>query len=183
MQWDEPHPSLYDILNQRLRSKNRATLIPWFLFLKLFFTALYKLPSFKGTIWRSVRGNLTDQYDENQIWWGVSSCTETMKIMERFVGRDGVRTIFNIESINGKAIRDHSYFNEENEILLMPGTYLQVVDKWTPAKDLYMKQSHLLFIYHHWKNSQLHQRKRKFQVVILHHLNLTVSLFVIFFIF
>jgi hypothetical protein len=138
MQWPEPHPSLYTTLNQRLRSKNRDTLVSWFLFLKLFFTALYKLPSFKGTIWRGVRGNLNDQYDEDQIWWGASSCTETMKTMEAFVGLEDVRTIFTIECINGKAILNHSYFKEENEILLMPGSYFQVVDKWKPAKDLYM---------------------------------------------
>jgi hypothetical protein len=140
MQWPKPHPSLYTLLNERLRSQDRNTLTSWFLFLKLFFTALYKLPSFKGTIWRGVRGNLSGQYDEDQIWWGTSSCTETMKIMQTFVGVEGVRTIFNIECINGKAIKAHSYFKQENEILLMPGTYFKVVDKWSPAKDLYMIQ-------------------------------------------
>ncbi|CAF1331812.1 unnamed protein product, partial [Didymodactylos carnosus] len=121
-----------------LRSQNRDTLIPWFSYLKLFLTALYKLPSFKGTIWRGVSGNISDQYDEDQIWWGASSCTETMNVMEGFVGLDGVRTLFNIECINGKAIRSHSYYKTENEILLMPGTYLQIVSKWSPAKDLYI---------------------------------------------
>ena len=138
MQWPDPHPSLYTTLNQRLRSKNRNTLTSWFLYLKLFLTALYKLPSYKGTVWRGVRGNLNDQYDEDHIWWGASSCTETMKTMETFVGAEGVRTIFNIECINGKSILNHSYFREENEILLMPGSYFQVVDKWMPAKDLYI---------------------------------------------
>jgi hypothetical protein len=61
-----------------------------------------------------------------------------MEIMERFVGPEGARTIFTIECINGKAIRAHSYFEEENEILLMPGSYFQVVSKWKPAEDLYM---------------------------------------------
>ena len=138
MQWPHPHPSLFTTLNQRLRSKNRNSLVPWFLYLKLFFTALYKLPSFRGTIWRGVRGNLHDQYEEDHIWWGASSCTETMKTMEGFAGSEGVRTIFTIECIHGKSIQKHSYFKEENEILLMPGTYFQVVDKWNAAKDLFM---------------------------------------------
>ena len=138
MQWPKPHPSLYNVLNQRLRTKNRDTLVSWFLFLKLFFTALYKLPSLRQTIWRGVRGNLSDQYEEDQIWWGASSCTETMKIMETFVGSKGARTIFNIECINGKALQAHSYFKEENEISLMPGSYFQVVSKWEPASELYM---------------------------------------------
>jgi len=138
MQWPEPHPSLFTLLNERLRSKNRNTLISWFLFLKLFFTALYKLPSLKGVIYRGVRGNISDQYDEDHFWWGTSSCTETMNIMETFVGSEGDRTIFNIECINGKSIQAHSYFKEENEILLMPGSYFQVVSKWNPAKGLYI---------------------------------------------
>jgi hypothetical protein len=140
MQWPEPHPSLFTLLNERLRSKNRNTLISWFLFLKLFFTALYKLPSLKGVIYRGVRGNLSDQYDDDHFWWGTSSCTKTMNVMETFVGSEGDRTIFNIECINGKSIQSHSHFKEENEILLMPGSYFQVVSKWKPAKGLYIIQ-------------------------------------------
>jgi hypothetical protein len=138
MQWPEPHPSLFTLLNERLRSKNRNTLTSWFLFLKLFFTALYKLPPLKGVIYRGVRGNISDQYEEDHFWWGASSCTETMNVMETFVGSESDRTIFNIECINGKSIQAHSYFKEENEILLMPGSYFQVVSKWEPAKDLYI---------------------------------------------
>jgi hypothetical protein len=138
MQWPKPHPSLYTILNQKLRTKNRDTLISWFLFLKLFFTALYKLPSLKGVIYRGVRGNISDQYEEDHFWWGASSCTETMNVMETFVGSEGDRTIFNIECINGKPIQAHSYFKEENEILLMPGSYFQIVSKWKAAKGLYI---------------------------------------------
>ncbi|CAF1405104.1 unnamed protein product [Rotaria sordida] len=58
--------------------------------------------------------------------------------MEQFVGKSGVRTLFNIECINGKAIRAHSHYKKESEILLLPGTYLRVVGKWSPAKDLYI---------------------------------------------
>jgi hypothetical protein len=140
MQWPESHPSLYTILNQSLRTKNRDTLISWFLFLKLFFTALYKLPSLKGVIYRGVRGNISDQYKEDHFWWGASSCTETMNVMETFVGSQGDRTIFNIECINGKSIQAHSFFKEENEILLMPGSYFQIVSKWKAAKGLYIIQ-------------------------------------------
>ena len=85
-----------------------------------------------------MRGNVNDQYEDDHIWWGVSSCTETMKTMETFAGSNGDRTIFTIECINGKVIQKHSYFKEENEILLMPGSYFQIVDKWKPAKDFYM---------------------------------------------
>jgi hypothetical protein len=138
MQWEEPNVSLYTMLNSTLRSERRETLRPWFRYLKLVLTALYKLPSLKSTVWRGVRGNLSDQYDEDQIWWGFSSCTESVEVMEQFVGKSGVRTLFNIECINGKAIRAHSFYKKESEILLLPGTYLRVVGKWSPAEDLYI---------------------------------------------
>ncbi|CAF1511342.1 unnamed protein product, partial [Adineta steineri] len=121
-----------------LRSARRNDLKPWFSYLKLFLTALHKLPSIKSTIWRGVRGDASKDYDEDVIWWGLSSCTETMKVMEDFIGTSDVRTLFLIESTDGKAIINHSHFEEENEIVLMPGTYFRIVDKWSPAQDLYI---------------------------------------------
>jgi len=35
----------------------------------------------------------------------------------------GTRTLFSIETINGRTIRSHSHFTIEDEILLLPGTY------------------------------------------------------------
>ncbi|CAF1336613.1 unnamed protein product [Adineta steineri] len=138
MQWEEPNVSLYTKLNSVLRSERREPLKPWFRYLKLILTALYKLPPVKGVVWRGVRGNLSDQYDDDHIWWGFSSCTESMAVMEQIIGSSGVRTLFNIECINGKAIQAHSFYKKESEILLLPGTYMRVVSKWSPAKDLYM---------------------------------------------
>ena len=138
MEWFEDQQSIYSLLNAKLRSENRKELRSWFAYLKIFLTALHKLPSLKGTIWRGIFGNVSDQYEEDFIWWGASSCTATMEILERFVGRSGVRTIFMIECIHGKAIKAHSAHETENEILLMPGTYLRVISKWSPADNLYM---------------------------------------------
>ena len=138
MQLEEPHVSVYAELNSRLRSERRESLKPWFRYLKLLLTALYKLPSVKSTVWRGVRGNLTDQYDDDKIWWGFSSCTESVNIIEQFVGQSMERTLFSIECISGKAIRAHSFYKSENEIVLMPGTYLHVVGKGNPAKGLYI---------------------------------------------
>ena len=61
-----------------------------------------------------------------------------MNTIERFIGRSAIRTIFMIECINGKSIKAHSFHQDENEIILMPGTYLRVIGKWSPADNLYM---------------------------------------------
>lgn len=138
MEWSDANESLYIKLNQMLRSEIRNHLKPWFSYLKLLLTALYKLPSIKDTVWRGVRGNVSEQYQKDCIWWGFSSCTETMEVLERFIGREGLRTIFMVECINGKRIQNHSFYENENEILLTPGTYLHVVDKWSPSEGLHM---------------------------------------------
>jgi hypothetical protein len=61
-----------------------------------------------------------------------------MEVMQNFVGLEGCRTLFMIECIHGKSIQSHSFYKDENEILLMPGTYLRVIGKWSPANDLYI---------------------------------------------
>jgi hypothetical protein len=65
-------PSLYHSLNQSLRAENRDQLIPWFSFLKLFLTALHKLPSQTKTVWRGVRDiDLSSKYKTGTkfAWW------------------------------------------------------------------------------------------------------------------
>ena len=54
----------------------------------------------------------------------VSSCSETRDVAETFMGNADQRTLFKIECTNSKAIKAHSYIKLEDEILLMPGTYL-----------------------------------------------------------
>ena len=139
MEWSsDEHDSFYKTLNKKLRSEQRKHLKVWFSYLKLFFTALYKLPSVKKQVWRGIRGNVNDQYQDDYIWWGFSSCTTTVQAMENFIGRTGERTLFMIECIHGKDIKSHSSYKNENEILLMPGTYLKVIGKWSPADSLHI---------------------------------------------
>jgi hypothetical protein len=103
LEWLEGHDTFYTLLNQKVRSEDRKDLKSWFFYLKLFLTTLYKLPSVKKTIWCEIRGNVSDLYKEDFIWWDFSSCTTTIQAMERFIGRSGERTLFMVECINGKA--------------------------------------------------------------------------------
>ena len=138
--------SLYLLLNQSLRAEDRNQLKPWFSFLKLFLTALHKLPSKSGIVWRGVRRiNLSSKYKTGTkfAWWGVSSCTTSIDILQskQFLGKKGERTLFSIECINGKSAAAHSYFkNKEKEIILMPGSYFEVVGQLKPARQLYIIQ-------------------------------------------
>ena len=139
-------PSLYKALNEALRAQNRGALKPWFSFLKLFLTALYKLPSYKSTVWRGVRGvDLSSRYPSGKkfVWWGVSSCTFRLDVLESnsFLGTHGIRTLFNIQCIDAKPIGSHSYYkNREEEFLLMPGSCFEVIARLNPADGLCLIQ-------------------------------------------
>lgn len=142
MEWPEPSASLYAKLNRVLRAANRQELKPWFRYLKLFLTALFKLPSVEGVVWRGVRGDLSSQYStiQEQAWWALSSCTLSLKVLESpmYLGKTGTRTLFSIETQTGRRIRSHSYFKHEEEILLLPGTFFEIISSLSPAEHLHI---------------------------------------------
>ena len=60
------------------------------------------------------------------------------------MGTTGERTIFSIQTSSGKSIKAHSYFKDEDEIILPPGRYFEVIDKMNPGGGLHI--IHLLEI-------------------------------------
>ena len=78
MQWEPQNKCLYYALNATLRDENRNKLKPWFSYLKLFLTALSRLPSNNRPIYRGITRDLRKDYQKGQkiIWWSFSSCTQ-----------------------------------------------------------------------------------------------------------
>ncbi len=144
MEWEPQDGCLYFALNARLRAADRKSLKPWFLYLKLVLTGLSHLPSIKRTVYRGVKHDLSLKFPEGEqfFWWGFSSCTTRINVLkpDQFLGKSGTRTIFHIECVNGKDIRRHSYFETEDEILLLPATYLEVVSNYEMAPGLHAIQ-------------------------------------------
>ena len=143
MEWQKPHQSLYSMLNYTLKTGDRKDLQPYFRYLKLFLTAVAKLPCISSrTVWRGVTKDLSANFtpDASVTWWGFSSCTSTMTVLasSTYLGNTGPRTLFSIEAINGRTIRAHSDFVSEDEILLLPGTHMIVQSKLKPAVDLHI---------------------------------------------
>ncbi|CAF1121875.1 unnamed protein product [Adineta steineri] len=131
MGWEPLNECLYCALNATLRSKNRSNLKPWFLFLRLFLGALFRLPPIPHlTVFRGVKLDISKQFEEDEtfIWWGFSSCTTSIKVLqsEQFLGMEGTRTMFTIHCNSARDIRKHSYFPSEDEVLLLAGTEFQV---------------------------------------------------------
>ena len=119
--------SFSKILNQVLRAKNPQALEPWLMFLKLFISALEKLPSFPITVWLGITDNFRgSDFVKGQMytWSSINSCSSDVSVARFYVGRGGI--LFCINAIHGKDITEYSAFQEENEVILMPGTRLQV---------------------------------------------------------
>lgn len=138
-EWQPRDQCLYVALNSVLRSKNRNKLIaPWLPYMKLLLTAVFKLPSCSMTVWRGVRRDLRKEYEvgKTYTWWGFSSCTESLSVLKSniFFGQEGQRTMFSIECFNGKKIRGYSSFENEDEILLLPGSQFLVKGHLQPSK-------------------------------------------------
>ena len=119
--------SFYKMLNQVLRAKNPQALEPWFMFLKLFISALDKLPSLPITVWRGITDYFcASDFVKGQMytWSSINSCSSDVNVASVYVGRGGI--LFCINAIHGKDITEYSEFQDEREIILMPGTRLQV---------------------------------------------------------
>ena len=140
-----PHEdSLYVILNTTLRSEQRQELKPWFLYLKLVLTALARLPSRPRFVNRGVRKDLREQYPTGKsiIWWGFSSCTSSIGVLEckQFFGKIGTRTLFQIECSTGKDVKNHSFIQKEDEILLLPARQFKVTSCLDSGNGLHIIQ-------------------------------------------
>ncbi|CAF1204673.1 unnamed protein product, partial [Rotaria sp. Silwood1] len=144
MEWKPRDECLYFVLNATLRNKSRDKLIPWFLYLKLLLTALAHLPSLRMTVYRGIKQDLFKDYPKGKmfVWWGFSSCTSSIDVLqsELFLGKTGTRTMFTIDCLNGKDIRQHSYFETENEVLILAATQFQVVASLDQANGLHIVQ-------------------------------------------
>ena len=121
--------SFYSSLNQRLRNENHSDLEPWFPYLKLFITAVSKLPPCVTTVWRGIRNVEASNFEQGDqhSWWSISSCAYYIGLADGFTCGDGV--LFCIESIYGRDISKYSVNKTECEVILLPGTSLCVKDK------------------------------------------------------
>ena len=118
--------SFYEILNAALRTENPRTLEPWFDYLKLFMTALAKLPSCSYVVWRGAAGVEGSNFGTGHMltWWSINSCSSRARVAAMFGVEKG--TLFCINAINGKEITEYSWNKAEEEVILMPSTRLLV---------------------------------------------------------
>jgi hypothetical protein len=144
LSWIPEDKSFYYILNSTLRTEDQASLKPWYLYLKLVITALSKIPSERRFLYRGLKKNMAEEFEQEKtfFWWMFTSCTTSVKVLESelFLGKTGKRTMFTIDCWSGKYIRKHSMVKKEEEVLLLPGFQFKVVATLDAGNDLHMIQ-------------------------------------------
>ena len=118
--------AFYPKLNKALGNQNPSILEKWHPYLKLFLTALNKLPSCSPTVWRGIPEQIGDEFEEGVLhtWSSVNSCSPDEQIARTFAGPTG--TLIRIQKIRGKDITAYSMNKSEKEIVLLPETHLRV---------------------------------------------------------
>ncbi|CAM4850401.1 unnamed protein product, partial [Rotaria magnacalcarata] len=132
MGWEPRDECLYVVLNDTLRAKNRQQKLPfWYLYLRLFLNALFRLPLLSTVAYRGIKLDLKNRYIEGEtiVWWGFSSCTTSMGVLQSdlFLGKTGIRTMFTLQCKSARDIRKHSFFPTEDEVVLMAATQFKIV--------------------------------------------------------
>eukprot|EP00929_Paragymnodinium_shiwhaense_P059006 TRINITY_DN2953_c0_g1_i1.p1 TRINITY_DN2953_c0_g1~~TRINITY_DN2953_c0_g1_i1.p1 ORF type:complete len:1014 (-),score=354.22 TRINITY_DN2953_c0_g1_i1:466-3507(-) len=122
--------AIYKQLNKALRDEDRGIVQKYFSYLRMLFEACDRLPQQDRTLWRGVGVDLYDQYKVGSeiIWWGVSSCTSNQKVAQGFMsGCGGGASFLTVEAKTGCEISEVSFYANESETILLPGTKLLVV--------------------------------------------------------
>ncbi|CAF1383332.1 unnamed protein product [Rotaria sordida] len=123
---------LYDHLQAAWRSQDRSKMKPWFKYLKLFKSALDKLPNTKGEIWQ---GALYDEAiketlasESSSLYSTMTSCSPSNTgIVDYLQTNVGTKLIIvGFKSVNGKSLSDYTA-NQSKEVMLWPGIKLDVV--------------------------------------------------------
>lgn len=111
--------------NAALRAGNRQALRPWLGYIKLLETALKKLPSTNTIIWRGTQDDSPETYAEHalHILWGFTSCSKNLEVVKTYINDNG--SLFTIETVHGKNIAQFSANEDEEEVVLLPGTRLR----------------------------------------------------------
>ena len=68
LEWKSKETSFYCLFNKCLRTADRGTLKPWFLYIKLLIYSLSKLPSSHGQVYRGVKEDLHEAYPKGSTF-------------------------------------------------------------------------------------------------------------------
>ncbi|CAF1218516.1 unnamed protein product [Rotaria sordida] len=126
IEWDGR--TLYHVINRDLLSKEQSVSKSWLPYLKLFYTALKKLPNVQMNVWRSIHEDMIKELNQNDefIWWSITSCSSSIDVIKDSIEINSRLLI--IETTTGKDISNYSNSSDQHEVILCPGTRLCFVE-------------------------------------------------------
>jgi hypothetical protein len=123
---------LHERLHAAWNSGNRSQLKPWFKYLKLFKSALDKLPDTKKQIWQGIA------YDEHMkdklssksspLFSSLGSCSTSEDELKKYLhDKYGPQTILiGYDSVHGKSISQYGVDQDSHEVILWAGAKVGV---------------------------------------------------------
>ncbi|CAF3490297.1 unnamed protein product, partial [Rotaria sp. Silwood2] len=122
IEWDGS--TLYQMINRDLHSEEQPVPTSWLPYLKLFFTALNKLPNIQMNAWRSIQEDTIKELDKNDefIWWNITSSSSSIDVIKDFIEINSRLLV--IKTTTGKNISNYSNFPDQHEIILCSDTRL-----------------------------------------------------------
>jgi len=82
-----------------------------------------------GEEWKIVVSLHHIKLEKKLVWWGCSSCSTNTDIVQKFLRKGSTKVIFNIHTDQGVDLSPFSSFPNENEILIPPGAYVEIINK------------------------------------------------------
>lgn len=134
--------AIYKQLNKALRDEDRDQAAAYYSYLRMLFEACARLPTREVTLWRGVGVDLFEQYKVGSTitWWGVSSCTSDKNVAHNFAnGCAGASTVLTVETQTACEISELSFYANESESILLPGTQLKVLSSEKKGKTAHIR--------------------------------------------
>ena len=101
---------------------------------------MQKLPNTQINVWRGLNEGICKNWkiDDKSILCNPISCSLSENIIKESLGSNSMLCF--IEVINGKDISIYSHFPNQKEIILSPGTSLQVIQDRISSKILHLRE-------------------------------------------
>jgi predicted DNA-binding WGR domain protein len=122
--------AIYRELNRVLREEDKKGIKRFLAYLRLLLHSAGGLPVKPTQLYRGVSVDLSKQYTVGSTitWWGVSSCTSELQVAKNFAGSCASdSSLLTIDTKTACDISTISFYQNEKESLLMPGTQLKVI--------------------------------------------------------
>jgi len=130
---------LYQELNKALRESTDFS--NWNVYLKHLLNGLKSMPYYRGKGYRGLRNYRdTDTYKKGQLvnWKTISALSKKEKVARGFSNENG--TVFEVEVVSSRDVSSISIYAEEEEILMLPYSCLEVLDVIeTPKQPVFIK--------------------------------------------